>query len=60
MLSVKDFGYRGVVPNVMRYPRKPLRDAVAMQEADATDIGNGSEGESQPQEGEEYATDEQM
>lgn len=60
LLSVKGFEYRGVVPNVMRYPRKPLRDAVAMHEADATDIGNGSEGESQPQEGEECATDEQM
>ena len=43
LLAVKGFEYRGAVPLVMRYPRKPLRDADALQEACATTVGNGSE-----------------
>lgn len=45
LLTVKGFDYRGVVPQVMRYPRKPLRNSEAMQEA--ADDERGAEGEPQ-------------
>ena len=53
LLAVKNFEYQGAVPQVMRYPRKPLRDAVTMQETGAVANGNGSEDETSPQECEE-------
>ncbi len=53
LLAVKNFEYQGAVPQVMRYPRKSLRDAVTMQETGAVANGNGSEDETSPQECEE-------
>ncbi|MET3135564.1 ParB family chromosome partitioning protein [Oxalobacteraceae bacterium GrIS 1.11] len=41
LLSVKNFAYRGAVPQCMRYPRKPFRHSVARQ---ASDGGQGESG----------------
>lgn len=52
LLTVKNFEYQGAVPQVMRYPRKPLRHATA-QEAGIIADGSGSEHEELSQECEE-------
>lgn len=53
LLSVKNFAYQGAVPQVMRYPRKPLRRAAVTQEAEGIVNGSGSEHEAHSQEREE-------
>ncbi len=43
LLSVKTFAYRGTVPSVMRYPRKPFRHATKGSSASETTGMDGSE-----------------
>lgn len=50
LLAVKNFEYQGAIPQVMRYPRKPLRNAVTTRETGAKTMTNGSDDEIQPQE----------
>ncbi|WP_420475202.1 PRTRC system ParB family protein [Noviherbaspirillum sp. ST9] len=52
LLTVKSFEYQGAVPQVMRYPRKPLRHTTG-QEAGIIADGSGSEHEAHSQECEE-------
>ena len=50
LLAVKNFEYQGAVPQVMRYPRKPLCHASAMQESGDVAHGGESEVDAHPQE----------
>jgi hypothetical protein len=48
LLSVKKFSYRGAVPAVMRYPRKPIPMAAKEAEAIETPHAHGSESNPTP------------
>ena len=53
LLALKNFEYQGAIPQVMHYPRKPLRNTASTRETGAIVNGSGSEDEASPQECEE-------